>query len=203
VLFDQDWIAPLETAVKEHVRDTLTGRQDVEVFDMDQVEASFRDAMKRLASTMMQAWAAHASETAVELAGRCPSCGHARKVRRRSPMKVTMLGMQLEVPKPYLECGRCEAPGVSIMTLLTGLRSGASTAEVELMAAYCGAEKTYGRASRDLDVHHDIEVERTAVRRMALEVEEHAIRLGADRPMSVLKRHDVPLRPEPAGCAMA
>ena len=173
--FDEDWIAPIETAVKDHVRDTLSMRRDAEVFDIDRVEAGLRSAMQRLACGIMQAWGDHASQVAIELGGPCPGCEQPRKVRRRSPMTVTMLGLEVEIPKPYLDCGRCDAPGVSIMPLLTGLRSGVSSSEVALMASYCGAEKTYGRASRDLAVHHGIEVERTAVRRMALEVEKLAI----------------------------
>lgn len=79
-------------------------------------------------------------------------------------MTVSVLGLRVSVPKLYLECD-CGEVGVSITRLLTGLSSGAKSAELELMAAYCGAEHSYGKASRDLEVHHGQPVERTAVRR--------------------------------------
>ena len=86
-----------------------------------------------------------------------------------------MLGTTVKVPKPYLECGRCETTGVSAVRLLSELSSGAQSGELQLMAGYLGAEMSYGRTSRDLQAHYGEPVERTAVRRMALEVEQHAI----------------------------
>ena len=64
-----------------------------------------------------------------------------------------MLGLKVSVPKLYLECD-CETPGVSITRLLTDLSSGERSAELELMAAYCGAEHSYGKASHDIELHH-------------------------------------------------
>ena len=89
-------------------------------------------------------------------------------------MQINVLGLQFSVPKLYLECGHCDAPGVSITRLLTGLHHNDASLELRLVAAFSAAEHSYGRASRDLRVHHGQEVERTAVRRMALAVEEQA-----------------------------
>ena len=46
--------------------------------------------------------------------------------------------------------------------------------ELKLVAAYSAAEHSYGKASGDIEAHHQQALERTAVRRMALQVEQHA-----------------------------
>jgi hypothetical protein len=90
------------------------------------------------------------------------------------------------VPKLYLECAHCCAPGVSITKLLTGLRSGDTSAELRLSAAYLASEHSYGKASRDLGVHYGQAVERTLVRRMALDVEQQAMLLAEDERRQAL-----------------
>lgn len=40
------------------------------------------------------------------------------------------------------ECAHCKAPGVSVVTLLTGLSSGEASAQLKLAAAYCGSAKS-------------------------------------------------------------
>ena len=54
----------------------------------------------------------------------CPRCGRRRRLKWRStqPLRVEVLGFTLEHPKLYLECGHCGAPGVSVVTLLSGPR---------------------------------------------------------------------------------
>jgi phage terminase small subunit len=56
---------------------------------------------------------------------------------------------------------------VSITKVLTGLHCGQSSVQLKLLAAYCGAKQSYGKASQELNVHHGHTVERTKLRRMA------------------------------------
>src|SRR5207249_2597803 len=46
--------------------------------------------------------------------------------------------------------------------------------ELKLRAGYAASQHSYGKARRDLEVHYGETVERTGLRRMALEVEAHA-----------------------------
>ena len=55
-------------------------------------------------------------------------------------MKILPLGIEVQVPKLYLERGHCDAKGVSITRLLIGLHSSDASMELKLMAGYCGAE---------------------------------------------------------------
>jgi hypothetical protein len=81
----------------------------------------------------------------------CPRCGHRRKLKSRSsqPLRVEVLGFTLELPKPYLERGHCDARRVSVVTLLTGLSSGEANAQLKLTTAYCASAKSYGDSRRD------------------------------------------------------
>lgn len=169
-------IARLAGLVKDQVRALFRGLPLGELVELDGVEATVSELTLRIGRGAFEAWTEVLEEVAVEIAGACPGCDRARKVKRRAgaPMQVGVLGLQILVPKLYLECV-CGEPGVSITRLLTGLSSGDKSGELELMAAYCGAEHSYGKASRDLEVHHGQPVERTAVRRMALEVEGVAV----------------------------
>jgi hypothetical protein len=64
------------------------------------------------------------------------------------------------------------------MRVLTGLRNGAHTAQLKLITAYVASQMSYGKASGDIAVHHQVEVERTTARRISLQVEEEAIRFA-------------------------
>jgi len=76
---------------------------------------------------------------------------------------------------------------VSITRLLTGLHSGDTSAELKLNAAYLSAEHTYGKAGRDLGVHYGEAVERTLVRRLALEVEKEAVAFAEESRNTALE----------------
>jgi hypothetical protein len=147
-----------------------------EVVSMDWMEGLCRRVLPPLAKAAFEAWTDVLTAVAKELGMSCPKCGKARKCKTRpgQAMKIPLLGLEVQQPKLYLECGHCDAKGVSITRLLTGLHSGDASVELKLMAGYCGAEHSYGKASRDLETHHGQHVERTSVRRMALEVENWA-----------------------------
>jgi len=138
--------------------------------------------MTRVGRAAAQAVGAAWRDVLVQLAEAvrdCPRCGHRRKLKWRAaqPLRVEVLGFTLELPKLYLECGHghCDAPGVSMVTLLTGLASGEASAQLQLATAYCAAAKSYGDSRRDLAVHYGQDLERTKVRRIALAVEQEAM----------------------------
>jgi DNA-directed RNA polymerase subunit RPC12/RpoP len=173
---ETEWIARSVDAVKDHVRAHLRGLPVQEVVSFDRVEALARELAQRASQAVFEAWTARLEEVAIAAGASCPRCSGRRKVKRRpgAPMTLSALGVEVSMPKLYLECARCGV-GVSITRLLTGVSSGDKSGELELMAAYCGAEHSYGKASRDLEVHHGQPIERTAVRRMALVVEHSAM----------------------------
>jgi hypothetical protein len=88
--------------------------------------------------------------------------------------------------RAYLECGVCGAPGVSITRLLTGLSSGDASLEMKLAGAYCAAHQSYGKASKDMAVHHGQEVERTWLRRQTLSVERLALAFAEEERCAAL-----------------
>jgi len=103
-------------------------------------------------------------------------------------MKVRVLGIDIAVPKLYLECGHCQAPGLSVTKVLTGLSNGDASTELKLMVAYSAAEHSYGKASRDHQAHHGQDVERTTVRRIALEVEALAMAFAEQQRVEATER---------------
>lgn len=181
------WIARLGAAVKDPVRHHLQSLPLQELAAIDRVEALCQKLVHGIAQAVFEVWAHVLTEEAITVAKTCPSCGRARKVKTRAPMQVHVLGMTVALPKPYLHCD-CGTKGVSITPVLTGLSSGKKSGALQLMAAYCGAEHSYGKSSRDLEVHHGESVERTAVRRMALDVECHAIAFAEQERRETLKR---------------
>ncbi len=70
--------------------------------------------------------------------------------------------MDIEVPKRYLECGHCNAPGVSITVLLTGQSSGEASLQLKLNAAQFAAKHSYGEAQQDMAAHYGQDIERTS-----------------------------------------
>jgi len=65
--------------------------------------------------------------------------------------------------------------GAERVTLLTGLSSGEASGQLKLATAYCASAKSYGDSRRDIAVHYGQDIERTKVRRIALEVEQAAM----------------------------
>jgi len=139
--------------------------------------------LKAVCEAVVEEWKDVLMSAAEELSRQCPRCGKRRKWkwRRKQTMKLSVLGLDFELPKPYVECGHCDAPGVSMVKLLTGLRSGDSSTELELLAARRGAQDTYGKSAREMEAHHGQSIERTKLRRMALKVEQEAMAFAEDR----------------------
>lgn len=165
--------AKLGQIVNEEVQAYLRHANLAELASADWMEELARNLGGALCEATYAAWTSVLETVARNLGLCCPGCGRPRKCKRRAtdPMEVRFLGIEVSVPKLYLECGHCEAPGLSVTKVLTGLDSGAASMELKLMVAYSAAEHSYGKASRDHRAHHGQDVERTAVRRMALEVE--------------------------------
>lgn len=173
---EQQLIAKLSAAVKSDVATCLGQLDLVEIASVDAMETMARRLTAALAEAFFDAWTTRLETVAKDVGLPCPGCHKPRTCKRRpdQPMQIRLLGLDIAVPKLYLQCQRCDAPGLSVTKLLIGLKSGDCSTELKLMAAYSAAEHSYGKASRDLDAHHQQIIERTAVRRMALEVEEHA-----------------------------
>jgi hypothetical protein len=187
---DPELITRLHDVVHEHVQQHLRRQPMRRVLSVDWMEALARTLLAALALAMFDAWKLVLEQLARDLGLGCPGCGAQRKCKMRTstPMKVKLLGLSIGLPKLYLECDRCDAPGISITKLLTGLRSGAASAELELRAGYVASQHSYGKASRDLEVHYGETVERTSVRRMALKVEQHAVRFAEQSRRQELER---------------
>jgi len=171
---DEEWIAEVRAVVRERVRERLSHLSLAEMASLDRIEALVRALSVALAAVAFDVWAEVLTQMAISVARTCPGCGHDRKCKQREPLEVRVLGLTVSVPKPYLECARCDAPGVSITTLVSGLASGQASSELMLRAGYAGSQHSYGKAKRDLLVQYGETVERTKLRRMALEVEADA-----------------------------
>jgi hypothetical protein len=169
-------IARLGDRVKADLRAHLAGLPLNEVACLDGVEAFALALSRGLVEVVFEAWSEVLESAARKVGLACPSCRQPRKVKRRgeSRMEIQVLGLKVALPKLYLEC-TCGAKGVSITRLLTGLSSGDSSSELALRAAYCASQQSYGKASRDLEVHSGSVVGRTTVRHLALTVEHRAM----------------------------
>jgi hypothetical protein len=185
---DEEWIAEVCGVVRVSMRKRFVDMGLREVASLDRIEALVRALCAALAVMAFEVWSEMLTQMAIEAARACPGCGHARKCKRRAgaPMELRVLGLTVCVPKPYLECARCDAPGVSVTALVSGLASGDTSAELRLRAGYSASQHSYGKAKRDLLVHHGETVERTKLRRMALEVERCATDYAERQRESVL-----------------
>jgi hypothetical protein len=67
---------------------------------------------------------------------------------------------------------------LSVIKLLTGLASGEASVQLKLAAGHLASKQSYGNARHDLQLHHGQSIDRTKVRRMALEVEQEAMALS-------------------------
>ena len=145
---ESELIAVLRGAVKENVEAFLAHQLPGEVACKDWVQGLCRRVLPPLAESLFEAWTEVLTDMAREVGLTCPQCGKARKCKTRpgQGMKIRLLELDVRVPKLYLECGHCDAKGVSITRLLTGLHSGDASVELKLMAGYCGAEHSYGKA---------------------------------------------------------
>lgn len=175
---EQELFAGLEPIVKHSLQVMMSSVPMVQTLDINWLQAFLRQCSVWLSQLVCGCWLARAEEIAKHMALSCPTCGKPRKLKSRPNAKMTLrlLGCEFEMPKLYFECGRadCDAPGISITKVLTGLRSGSVSADLELAAAYAASQHSYGEASQELEVHHGQRIERTSVRRMALHVESEA-----------------------------
>jgi hypothetical protein len=176
----EDLITELVSLVNEKSREILQHAELMEIASLDKIQALVARVAKQLCAGIFEAWKAILMTWGEQIGRVCPCCKNNRKWKWRSkqPMKLQVLGLDIELPNPYLECGHCDAPGLSVIRLLTGLGSGDCSTELELLAARCAAKDSYGNAAKDLQAHHGQKVERTKVRRMALLVEQEAMKFA-------------------------
>lgn len=182
-------IAELSEIVKAKVLVWLGSRGLLEVASLTVIQEVMSRAGRAAAVAVGAAWRQVLEKLAQNLRP-CPRCGRNRKCKWRSsqPLRVEVLGFTLELPKLYLECGHCDASGLSVVTLLTGLASGEASAQLKLAAAYCAAAKSYADCRRDMAVHYGQDIERTKLRRMALEVEQTAMAFAEAQRAAQLER---------------
>jgi hypothetical protein len=186
---ESELIAAVAAEVKLRVKAHLEGQPLAVQVSVDAAEALGRTVGRAVVEAVLEAWSSVVEQVALRVGRVCPRCQARRKCKRRrgQPMQVHVLGLTVEVAKLYLECD-CGAPGASITRLLTGLSSGEASAELKLAAGYCAAEHSYGKASRDLEVHYGPSVERTKVRRLAVEVENDALEFAEAERVEQLRR---------------
>jgi len=172
-----DLITALEPLVKDKVADHLGQQPLCQAASLDFIQQLLAELASALARAVVDAWASVLARLSKEIASECPRCGKQRVCRSRvsEPLRVHLLGHLVELPKLFLCCEHCDAPPCSITRLLTGLSCGDASVELQLVAAYCAAEKSYGAVRVDLQVHHGQSIERAKLRRMALEVEKQAL----------------------------
>jgi hypothetical protein len=182
--------AKLRQIVKDEVQAFLRHANVAELASANWMEELARHIGRALTEATYEAWTTVLETAARDLGLLCPGCGRPRKCKRRSsnPMVVRLLGIEVNVAKLYLECGHCAAAGLSVTKVLTGLNNGDASMELKLMVAYSAAEHSYGKASRDHQAHHGQEVERTAVRRIALEVEAMAMEFVQQQRAEAVQR---------------
>ena len=184
-------VVELRDIIRNKTLRWLTGLGVLQTASLTVIQQAMSRMGRVAAESVGAAWRQWLAELTVMLR-ECPHCGHRRKLkwRSRQPLRVEVLGFTLELPKPYLECGHCTAAGVSVVKLLTGLSSGEASAQLKLAAAYCASAKSYGDSRGDIAVHYGQELERTKVRRMALEVEQEAMAFSEAERARQLKRLD-------------
>jgi hypothetical protein len=183
-------IDDLMPVVKHHVEFYFAQRPVTERASLTSIQEVAQESAKAINACVFEVWKKQLVKLAEAVGTSCPDCGKKRRHRWRhsQPMKLDVLGMVFELPRLYLECNHCTAPGVSIIKVLTGLKSGDASEQQKLMAAYSAADHSYREASRDLEAHYGRPVERTKVRRMALEVEQSAMTFAEQSREEALER---------------
>lgn len=186
----EELITNLQAHIRAEVDTYLSQRPVSEVASLDEMESLCRTLFSALVAVFFEGWTVVLERIAKEIALTCPSCGRRRKCKRRpgALMELKVLGLEIAVPNLYLECAHCDAPGLSIIKVLTGLTSGDASVELKMMAAYSAAKDSYGKAAQDHEAHHGQELERTAVRRMALEIEGSAMKFAEEQRAAALKK---------------
>jgi|WetSurMetagenome_2_1015567.scaffolds.fasta_scaffold81414_1 hypothetical protein len=183
-------IAELGPIVKRKLLDFVAGRAVLEVASLDWIQQVIVELAKAMALWVTDAWQQGLLRLA-DLLLDCPRCGARRKRKWRGshPLHVEVLGFGVELPKLYLECEHCGGAGsVSVIKVLTGLASGEASAELKLAVAHFASQHSYGKARRDLEVHYGQSLERTKLRRLALEVEKEAMSFAEAERVAQLHR---------------
>lgn len=177
-------------AVKKRLEAHWDGLPLSELASVQAVQAIAITATFAVSECIYEVWKQRLLIVCEEMGRTCPGCGKQRRAhwRKNQPMRIDVLGMQIELPKLYLECEHCEAPGVSIVKLLTGLASGDASEQQKLAAAYSAAEHSYRESSRELEAHTGRTLERTKVRRLALDIEHSAMTYAEDSRIESLAR---------------
>jgi hypothetical protein len=108
---ESELITQLRNAIEEHLQEYLHQQSMRQLLSVDQMEALTRTRLLTLALAMFDVWKVVLEQAARQLGLSCPGCGKRRKCKTRAskPMAVKLLGLSIEVPKLYLECGHCEA----------------------------------------------------------------------------------------------
>lgn len=183
-------ISEISSLVKAKLQPQLAERPLLEVASLSWVQELSLEAMHATSRAVFEVWVAVLVTAVQDIGLECPRCGRRRKVKMRSrtPMHIDVLGHTVQLPKPYLECGHCDAPGLSVLRLLTGLSSGEASVQLKLLCAYCASKASYGKAQQEMQVHHGQDLERTKLRRMALEVEQEAMVWAEEQRRAALKR---------------
>jgi len=173
---EQD-IRDLTEIVKERTLLALQGADMFELASLDWLQGLLLTILQVVWQGVVEAWKETLFFRARSLLGECPACGKRRKWRwRRSRrLKLSLLGFDFHLPSPQFECPACDAPGLAVVSLLTGLRSGATSGELDLRVGREGVLHSYARATDNLKAHHGQEMERTKVRRSTIKLEGHAM----------------------------
>ena len=186
--FQRELTLDLVLVVKKHLQAYLASQPVTAWGSLTAIQEIAQVSERATRECVYEVWKEELVQISEALGMTCTGCGKRRRRRWRSnaPMKLGVLGLELELPKLYLECNHCSAPGVSIIKLLTGLKSGDASEQQKLMAAYSSAEHSYSKASRDLEAYCGRRVERAKVRRMALEIEASAMEFAEQSREGVL-----------------
>jgi hypothetical protein len=172
-----------------------------DAFNLDWIEALAVDVSQRVSQVVFEMWAAILEQAAVQLGLECPVCSARRTICRRGDKSIglDLLTGRASLPEPYLRCSTpgCEGKGLSVVHLLTGVRSGGSGLLLGLQAARDAAAHSYGQAASDMKEHPlGQDMDRNKVRRLALEIEAEAMEYSESRRCRDLKRLEEQGKPE-------
>ena len=184
-----DCIKEIHLAVNDIFQSYLQTQPIENMASVNWIQELAQECSKEISLSIFKLWREKLERMAQELKP-CPKCGQPRKFkwRLKEPIRIDVLGFAFELPKPYLECAHCDAPGLSVLKLLTGLSGGDASLELELMTGYCSSQHSYKKASRDLKVHYDQQMERTKVRRLALKTEAEALEYAEQTRQAALRQ---------------
>ena len=174
----------LEPELTRRVGDYLKSQPVRDVASVQKMGRLATGLCRFVVATVFAVWADLLEKAAVAWARPCPICGEPRTIQRRSKerLRVELLVATISIGKPYLRCEKCRGHGISVVHLLTGLRSGECSLGLKLEAARLGADNSYGKTRRALENQPlDRVIERTKLRRMALEVESWALEFAEER----------------------